>query len=134
MAGTRALIIGSMSGGAKAKSTETLGHLGTPKAATGQGRGAVLKHRSHTPGNCGIMRSGVVCRKVRGQNAEQALGEGGGAEQEQQPHGCLQAVKGGDALQQGGHRLAQAGWPRHATSGYVHGGQRDIAPDMCPAS
>ena len=45
-------------------------------------------------GNCGIIRNGVVCRKVRGQNAEQVVGARGGTEQEQEPC-CLQAVKGG---------------------------------------
>ena len=59
----------------------------------------MLKQRGETPGNGNVMRDGVVCRKMGGQDAEQVVGAGGGTEQEQEP-GCLQAVKGGYALQQ----------------------------------
>ena len=86
-------------GGAQAKSTEALGQLSGSKAGLWEGRAAVLKQRGETPGNCNVMRDGVVCRKMGGQDAEQVVGAGGGTEHEQEPC-CLQAVNGGYALQQ----------------------------------
>ena len=84
-------------GRAQAKSTEALGQLSGSKAGLWEGRAAVLKQRGETPGNCNVMRDGVVCRKMGGQDAEQEVGAGGGTEPETC---CLQAVKGGYALQQ----------------------------------
>ena len=34
----------------------------------------MLKQRGETPGNCNVMRDGVVCRKMGGQDAEQVVG------------------------------------------------------------
>ena len=48
-------------GRAQAKSTEALGQLSGSKAGLWEGRVAVLKQRGETPGNCNIMRDGVVC-------------------------------------------------------------------------
>ena len=76
-----------------------MGFLHRRSPTNWEGRVAVLKQRGETPGNCNIMRDGVVCRKMGGQDAEQVVGAGGGTEQEQEPC-CLQAVKGGHALQQ----------------------------------
>eukprot|EP00439_Symbiodinium_sp_Y106_P071984 s391_g13.t1 len=75
------------------------GYIDARSPTNWEGRVAVLKQRGETPGNCNIMRDGVVCRKMGGQDAEQVVGAGGGTEQEQEPC-CLQAVKGGHALQQ----------------------------------
>ena len=68
----RAWLIGR--GRAQAKSTEALGQLSGSKAGLWEGRAAVLKQRGETPGNCNVMRDGVVCRKMGGQDAEQVVG------------------------------------------------------------
>ena len=68
----RGMAIGG--GRAQAKSTEALGQLSGSKAGLWEGRAAVLKQRGETPGNCNVMRDGVVCRKMGGQDAEQVVG------------------------------------------------------------
>ena len=60
----RGMAIGG--GRAQAKSTEALGQRSGSKPGLWEGRVAVLKQHGETPGNCDIMRDGVVCRKMGG--------------------------------------------------------------------
>jgi len=64
-----------------------------------QGRITVLEQRSQAPGHRRIVRCGVICRKVRGQDATQIVGARGGAGLEQKPC-CLQVLEQRDAAQQ----------------------------------
>jgi len=63
---------------AEAESTKAQGQVSNAKPGRKQGRITVLEQRSQAPGDRRIMRCGVICRKVRGQDAKRIVGARGG--------------------------------------------------------